>query len=1323
MSAERPHRLRRWLIGSAIGLVVLVVGAFGALQYAVSRMPEYQARLQALVQERTGLMLAFRRIDASLRWYGPEVVFWGAVVSTPERQVLASARRGAVSLAWGRSLLERRVVIGRISLDGPEIGVVRTAEGKLKIMGFESPEPDRAPDLSRLPPGLYRVRDARIRFVDEQHGRQPWVLSNVALDLRRAADALYLDGSTDLPTQLGRDLRFNIRVSGDLARSQTWQTEAVIDADSLQLARWRESVAPDLMDTLQGVASLHVTTRWQGAALQDLKGKVSARDLLVSVPAWTVPIPAAAPLVIKPAEPIGATATTQAPAAEPPATKRLPAQAAFDRLQAQVELRRMRKEWRLQVNDLDFGKTDPAGRSARIEAMWTQLDGALDSVWVKADHLALDPLWPMLGWLPESEALARLRALELGGALDDLDVYYKRGQPGPTYHVQAAVRDLRFAPVGRVPGIAGLTARLDASERAGSLRIERAPLRFSWPSTFREPLTFDRLQGQLQWRRGEAGWLLDGDELELANRDGRAQAQLRLSLPGDGGSPQVELSADAYDLDARATPRYLPANHLGEKALEWLDHAFVAGRVPHAKLQLTGALRQFPFRNGGGDFHATADVRDLTLSYQPQWMPATQVQASVEFRNVGMRGRLQSGNIGGLALVAADARIDDFKQSVLAIKGNARGDVEHALRYLQTSPVGPAIGPMFMGLTGHGSGTYAVALTLPLKNLAARQVDVSTTLADGWVDHEMLRKPATRLNGSLRVVNTQIHSGTWRGQWLGGPFVATIEPQGQRSVLAAQGSLRANELAGLLRLPASVRLAGDSAWAGTLELGGASQSHSAAHVSIDLDGTSVALPAPLHKDADEHRPLTADVEIDAAAAYVRATFGTVRAVGRIAKAERGWRFDRAGVRPDGAVPSIPAHAGVRLEGRVDRLILDEWLALQSPPGTGSDGRRPAKVSDVLRAANLDIGELGLFGYRWQNVRGLLQAQDHSWRVDVSGPEVEGNLQVPYDFDGGAVLAADLELLAVSPRTTAAEGSASAQTDPRKLPSLQARVRDFTYEGHGLGELTLDLSRVPQGVRVDRLEVRGKNYQGTATGTWLAMSAGQETKLDMLFASTDVLDSLIAFNYSPFMQAKHAEVKGSLSWPGGIGGNWLARASGKVTVHVEQGQLLKLEPGAGGRVLGLLSFSALPRRLALDFSDLTGEGLSFDRIHGDFDIHDGDAYTDNLVVKGPATEIGLAGRTGLEAHDYDQTAVVTGKLGASPALAGALAGGPAVAAAVLLFSQIFKEPLKGVTRGYYRITGTWEEPVVERIHGAQAREAAEISRTIEKAGGPHPGAGN
>jgi uncharacterized protein YhdP len=156
------------------------------------------------------------------------------------------------------------------------------------------------------------------------------------------------------------------------------------------------------------------------------------------------------------------------------------------------------------------------------------------------------------------------------------------------------------------------------------------------------------------------------------------------------------------------------------------------------------------------------------------------------------------------------------------------------------------------------------------------------------------------------------------------------------------------------------------------------------------------------------------------------------------------------------------------------------------------------------------------------------------------------------------------------------------------------------------------------------------------------------------------------------------------------------------------------------MLGLLSVAALPRRLSLDFSDLTDAGLAFDTVRGDFELKQGNAYTSNLLLSGPAAEIGIAGRTGLGTRDYDQTAVVTSDIGATLPVAGVLAGGPVVGAAMLLFSQVFKEPLKGITRGYYRITGNWDEPQVERVVASGGNDVAAHSPPQVSPARPSPG---
>ena len=75
---------------------------------------------------------------------------------------------------------------------------------------------------------------------------------------------------------------------------------------------------------------------------------------------------------------------------------------------------------------------------------------------------------------------------------------------------------------------------------------------------------------------------------------------------------------------------------------------------------------------------------------------------------------------------------------------------------------------------------------------------------------------------------------------------------------------------------------------------------------------------------------------------------------------------------------------------------------------------------------------------------------------------------------------------------------------------------------------------------------------------------------------------------------------------------------------------------------------------------------------------------------------VRGRTGLATRDYEQEAEVTANFASSLTLAGALAGGPGVGAALLIASELFKGPLEDIARIRYRVGGSWDAPVIERI---------------------------
>jgi uncharacterized protein YhdP len=275
-------------------------------------------------------------------------------------------------------------------------------------------------------------------------------------------------------------------------------------------------------------------------------------------------------------------------------------------------------------------------------------------------------------------------------------------------------------------------------------------------------------------------------------------------------------------------------------------------------------------------------------------------------------------------------------------------------------------------------------------------------------------------------------------------------------------------------------------------------------------------------------------------------------------------------------------------------------------------------------------------------------------------------------------------------------------DPRKLPAIQVSLGDFVADQRHFGQVEADLARGTAGMTLNRFTMKHPAFTAEGRGSWLMRGDEASCSLDFEVETKDVKGFMGAMQLGTQVEGEKGQLSAHLTWRGVPEASAFERLSGRLELSAANGQLTSVEPGAG-RVFGLMSLAHLKRRLALDFNDLTGEGLSFDTLRGAFRLTDGDAYTDNLTLRGSAAEIGIAGHTSLKNRTYDQTAVVTGQLGASLGVAGALAGGPVIGAALLLFSQVFKEPLQGATRGYYRITGSWDDPQVKRIDARELKD--------------------
>ena len=138
---------------------------------------------------------------------------------------------------------------------------------------------------------------------------------------------------------------------------------------------------------------------------------------------------------------------------------------------------------------------------------------------------------------------------------------------------------------------------------------------------------------------------------------------------------------------------------------------------------------------------------------------------------------------------------------------------------------------------------------------------------------------------------------------------------------------------------------------------------------------------------------------------------------------------------------------------------------------------------------------------------------------------------------------------------------------------------------------------------------------------------------------------------------------------------------------------------------------------LDFSDVFGSGVSFENVIAELTVDDGLArFTKDAEIVGTGSSFRLAGTVDLDSGALDNEMVVTLPVHNSlPWAATFLAlSNPAGAAAVVVGRQVFKDQIRRLTSGKYRVSGTYEEPVVE-FEGVFADHATGVEEAADPPG--------
>ncbi|BAO30820.1 YhdP family protein [Sulfuritalea hydrogenivorans] len=1268
-----------------------------ALRYAIlPQIESYRGDVEQMISTAINRPVGIRRIEAHWAGLRPALHLEGFEIRDTRGQAALGFDQVEAELAWS-SLWRFQLRLARLELDSPTLLLRRDGKGRFFAAGLEiTPQPNDQDDFADwlLAQDRVVIRNASIAWQDELRNAPLLELKHLNFQLDNSGSRHRFGFTAEPPRQLAAriDIRGDFK-GPDLDQLEAWKGDVYAELDYADLAGWRSWV--DYPVSLpQGSGALRL---WLGFARKELVS-ATADVRLADVRLQLRPDLPELNLL------------------------QLEGRLAGRRLDGgfEAELKHLTLATRdgltLQPTDLKLAWQDAAANRPPQGA-------------ASANGLDLAALARLAAYLPLDDAnRARLVRHAPRGRVFDLKLDWKgsfdtAGNAGRSgkWSIKSRFEGLGLTALGPVPGISGVSGRIEGSEKGGSVRLDGQRASFELPTVFPEPrLELEAFSADLDWQSVADGFQVLLNKAAFHNKDAAGEASGNWRALGEGPGA-IELDARLTRGSGDAVWRYMPLA-VGKDVRDWLRVAIIGGKASDTTLKLRGDLRQFPFRDGkGGLFEVRGKFRDASLRYAGSWPEINGIEGDLLFSGQRMLITGKSGKIFGVGLREVRAEIADLEQmeELLTVTGKALGPTADFLRFIEASPVGERIDHFTEDMKAEGNGELDLRLDLPLRRLGNSKVDGSYRF-DGnrlTVDNDL--PPLAEVRGALRFTADHLEARGIRGTLLGTPLGVDVKTTGDGGVqVNAAGEVNMATLRRQFPQAVFDHLSGSTKWTGSVRV---KKKSAEVKLGSNLVGLSSSLPEPFNKSATDTLAFSFERKPPPDAATRTATKVGARdtatkpavaqdmldlSLGRALRMQLVRRHDASppaitrGVLAIGDVSAAMPERSVMIAANLPRINADFWRGILAGARGGNGQTESAlpllpAVQFDLRTPDLTVQDKSFHDVR---VSGSRPEGSSSTRFELKSRELAGNFE--WNSIGNGKLSGRIAQFSI-PESVASPAALQAKTSEviERIPALDITVDKLSFKDRALGAVRIAAEN-RDGYWNTRIDVKNEDGTLEATGRWRPSPTQPDTRVEFKLDATSIEKLLARIGYPDTVRRGNAKLSGNLSWTGSPFTLDYPSLNGGLKLDASGGQFIKLEPGVG-RLLGILSLQSLPRRITLDFRDIFSEGFAFDNIGGQFAIARGVMETKELQIQGPSAKVLMSGTVNLGAETQDLKVRVQPAVGESIAV-GAMIANPVAGAVVWAAQKILRDPLDQAFAFEYAVTGSWADPKVEKLGQTQPK---------------------
>lgn len=818
--------------------------------------------------------------------------------------------------------------------------------------------------------------------------------------------------------------------------------------------------------------------------------------------------------------------------------------------------------------------------------------------------------------------------------------------------------------------------------------------------TIRQPIHVKKASSNIVWKRNKKGVKISLNDFKFTDGWLSLDGKSELMFLDGSKMPVADVDLGIKLKNMNKAKLYYPASLLPSTALPWLDSAFVDSDLIDGKIILRGPLDKFPFDNSEGKFLVDTKIRNVYLDYDKDWSPAKEITGTMVFANRTMTIIADEAKILGSPTEKIKAVIPNLSMPILHIDGFMSADAKMGLDFVDKSPLKQTVGRKLEHIKLLGPMSFGMNLKMPLsEEIADQKTEVKGVieLNDNLVFSTDFNLNVKNLTGSLDFKNEEVSTKKLTGVMFDRPIdisVSTADVSDDDNITRVDicGKVAVKDFDEVFSSNLESSMEGEFYYKALLELHSVSSVQDVFKFNSDLKGMRIKLPEPFVKLSDQSSKFS-----------LEATFGgnksselkfvyadKINGIFKVDKSDdKKFKLLEGDIRLGLDKAKFANKPGLTISGDIAKLDWKVWKSYFSKVNDGAVEAFPS-----IREASLKIVELNVFGSLFKNITLKVVSKGKDWVLDILSPNIIGKILLPNDKQE-PIKGRFKQIYLENKKNNLSK------VEVGSLPYLDLIIDDFRYGDNDFHQI--EFVGKPQGniFKIRKINLNSEDFSVKARGEWKEKNGAQSSYFTGSIGIMDLGKTLRSYNLTGSMEGGATEGSFALKWPDSPYKPALKNINGSISIEMQDGRITNLgketENKIGfGRVLGLLSLQSIPKRLSLDFSDLTKEGFSFTKLEGDFELSRGKAMVQKLDIDGHVAHVKAHGLIGLVSKNYDLMLSVIPKITSSIPVAAAIIGGPLVGALTYVADKVVSTVIKEAINYTYHVTGSWSNPQVDKM---------------------------